>query len=90
MDKNKKIHTEQEAREYAIEWQKWVADQNLSYGELLDWGIIFERLANKFKLEEEFKENGIIWNNTTNMTNMGSDTSLWIKKSGFGCASGWF
>lgn len=54
------INTEDEAREYAIEWQKWVAEQNLSYGELVEWSAIFEELADKFDLREEFIENAII------------------------------
>jgi hypothetical protein len=52
--------TKEEARDYAIRWQYWVAEQNLSYGELLKWGIYFERLGKKFKLTDEFKENGIL------------------------------
>ena len=51
----------EEVRQHAIDWQNWVSDkQSLSYGELLAWQIHFERLANKFDLVEEFKENGII------------------------------
>ena len=54
------INTEEEAREYAIDWQNWVSEQNLSYGELLEWGEIFEELAERFDLREEFSENAII------------------------------
>ncbi len=60
MDKNKKINTQDEARDYAIEWQTWASEQSLSYGELAEWGAIFTALAVKFDLVEEFKENGII------------------------------
>jgi hypothetical protein len=60
MDKNKSIGTREEARQYAIDWQYWVAEQNLSYGELVEWQIIFEALAEKFDLVEEFKENAIV------------------------------
>jgi hypothetical protein len=52
--------TKEEARDYAIRWQYWFSEQNLSYGELLKWGIYFERLGKKFKLTDEFKENGIL------------------------------
>lgn len=59
MDK-KEINTQEEARDYAIEWQKWSAEQSLSYGELAEWGDIFTRLGVRFNLTEEFQENGII------------------------------
>ena len=52
--------TKTEARRYAIKWQNWVSEQNLSYGELTEWQAYFEMLADKFDLVEEFKENGII------------------------------
>ena len=60
MNKPKKINTQGEARQYAIDWQSWASEQNLSYGELADWGAIFTELANKFDLKEEFFTNGII------------------------------
>jgi len=60
MDKNKIIKTQEEARQYAIDWEIWASERSLSYGELLDWGIIFEKLGNKFNLTDEFRENGII------------------------------
>ena len=53
------IKTKEEARQYAIDWQKWASEQNLSYGELAEWGDIFSILALKFNLQEEFRENGI-------------------------------
>lgn len=52
--------TQDEARQYAIEWQRWAGEQSLSYGELAEWGAIFTELANKFDLVDEFTENGII------------------------------
>lgn len=52
--------TPEEARQYAIDWQNWQVDQNLSYGELAEWQAIFTELGEKFDLTEEFKENGII------------------------------
>lgn len=54
------IKTQDEARQYAVEWQSWAGDQNLSYSDLLDWSLIFMDLGKNFNLTEEFKENGII------------------------------
>ena len=48
------------AREQAIDWQQWISEQSLSYGELLEWAGYFETLGKKFNLTDEFKENGII------------------------------
>jgi len=57
--KEKTVKTEGEARQYAIDWQNWASEQNLSYGELAEWGAVFAKLGEKFNLTEEFKENGI-------------------------------
>lgn len=54
------IKTKEEARQYAIDWQKWQASQKLSYGELHEWQCYFSRLGVKYGLMREFKENGII------------------------------
>lgn len=54
------ITTAEQARDHAVEWQHWAAEQNLSYGEVAEWQAHFEQLATKFGLTEEFKENGII------------------------------
>lgn len=54
------IKTKEEARQYAIEWQQWASDNNLSYSELESWGNYFRKLAEKFSLVRELKENGII------------------------------
>lgn len=54
------ITTADEARQYAIEWQASQSKGNISYSELAEWQAIFETLADKFDLTEEFKENGII------------------------------
>lgn len=59
MDK-RNITTAEEARDYAIEWQQWASEQSLSYGELAEWQEIFEELADRFDLHDEFSENGII------------------------------
>ena len=48
------------ARDKAIEWQLDFNNQNYSYGELVYYGNYFERLAKRYGLVKEFKENGII------------------------------
>ncbi|HTE48961.1 MAG TPA: hypothetical protein VK675_03585, partial [Candidatus Paceibacterota bacterium] len=58
--KLQEINTKDEARQYAIDWQKWASEQSLSYGELADWQGIFTKLADKFDLRAEFEENAII------------------------------
>lgn len=60
ISKVRNIKTQDEARQCAIDWQNWSAEQNLSYGELAEYGDIFVKLADRFGLQEEFKENGII------------------------------
>jgi len=52
--------TQDKARQYAIEWQQWASEQNLSLGELIEWQGVFSTIAQKFDLQEEFIENGII------------------------------
>ncbi len=54
------IKTQAEARQYAIDWQIWASEQQLSYSELAEWQDIFNELATKFDLVDEFEENGII------------------------------
>jgi len=58
--KEKEIKTKEEARQYAIDWQNWTSEQNLSMEEIVQWYGVFSELASKFDLEEEFQENGII------------------------------
>lgn len=53
-------YTAEDARQLAIDWQHWVGEQSLSYGELAEWQNYFEMLADKFDLVDEFKENGVI------------------------------
>lgn len=48
------------ARSKAIEWQLDFENHNYSYGELAYYTEYFERLAKRYGLTEEFKENGII------------------------------
>ncbi len=54
------LKTADQAREHAIDWQNWASEQSLSYEELAHWQNYFETVAAKFKLTDEFKENGII------------------------------
>ena len=56
----KKIKTQDGARQFAMDWQKWSTTQNLSWGDLAEWTSVFEELAVRFNLEEEFNTNGII------------------------------
>ena len=48
------------ARERAKEWQYAAADRRDSYGELVEAADRFRRLAERFGLIREFRENGII------------------------------
>ena len=59
--------TVDEARQYAIDFQNWVSEQNeigkeptLYMSDLMEWCGEFERIGKEFDLTEEFKENGII------------------------------
>jgi len=54
------ITTKEDARQYATDWQKYASEQNLSYGELAEWNAIFETLAIRYNVTEEYRENGII------------------------------
>lgn len=54
------IKTQDEARQYAIDWQAKQSEQSISYLELSREQGKLEALAKKFDLVEEFKENGII------------------------------
>ena len=44
----------------AQEWRTRVADMSLSYAELLHDTRIWEKLAKRYGLQREFRENGII------------------------------
>jgi hypothetical protein len=52
--------TKEEARQYAIDLQKWASEKSLSYGELCRQQEELERIGKEFDLTEEFKENGLI------------------------------
>lgn len=57
-----KTYAEQKenARQRAIDWQYWQAEQALSQGEYADYANYFTRLGRRFGLLREFKENAII------------------------------
>ena len=48
------------ARQKAIEWQLDFNNHNYSYGELAEFTEYFTRLAKRYGLMTEFRENGII------------------------------
>lgn len=48
------------ARQAAIEWQLQASETALSYGELAEKSAHFEKLARRFGLIREFRENAII------------------------------
>ena len=60
MFKMKEIKTKEEARQQAIDFQKWVSNQSLCYSEIAEYQGYFEKLAKKFNLIREFRENCII------------------------------
>lgn len=50
----------EEARNEAIEWQYSVGENNYYMSEMADFYIYFSKLAKRYGLIKEFKENGII------------------------------
>ena len=58
--KAKEIRTRGEARQAAMDWQRWQNNRAMYYSEVSEWQGYFEKLAKKFNLTKEFKENGII------------------------------
>jgi hypothetical protein len=54
------VTTPGQARDLAIDWQHWVGSQSLSLNELNEWAALFETLAERHGLTEEFSENGLI------------------------------
>jgi len=56
----KLIKTKEDARKCAIKWQHWAWNESLSYSELQEWNIFFTKLAKKFGLKREFKNEGIL------------------------------
>lgn len=55
-----RVKTKGQARQIAIEWQQKASEQSLSYGELIYHQEYLYKIAKKFGLVKEFKENGII------------------------------
>jgi hypothetical protein len=49
-----------EARDRAIEYQRLQAADSMSWGEAAEYSHFFEKVAKRFGLTEEFKENAII------------------------------
>ena len=54
------IKTKEQARDYAIDYQRWASNRDLSYGEVIHFQTRLVKMAKKFGLVKEFKENGII------------------------------
>lgn len=54
------ITNKQLARDKAIDWQRTASQQNYSYAQLAYYEHVFEKLAKRYGLIKEFKENGII------------------------------
>lgn len=57
---NKYAKLKESTRAKAIEWQNDFCNHDYSYGELNCFQNYFERLAKRYGLVREFKENGII------------------------------
>lgn len=57
---NKYTELKERARDKAIEWQLNFNNHNYSYGELAYYGDYFTRLAKRYGLVKEFRENEII------------------------------
>ena len=54
------VESKQDARDIAIQWQQWQAEQALSWDDMAFYEDYFYRLARKNGLIKEFRENGII------------------------------
>lgn len=50
----------EEARNKAIEWQYSVGEKNYYMSEMADFYTYFSKLAKRYGLTKEFRENGII------------------------------
>lgn len=50
----------EKARNKAVEWQMDFCNHNYSWGEIAYFETYFERLAKRYGLVKEFRENGII------------------------------
>jgi len=54
------LKTKEQARQFGIDYQIWASEKDLSYGEIEHFQNKLFKLAEKFDLVEEFRENGII------------------------------
>ena len=54
------IKNKSEARKFGIDFQYWISQQRISYGECFYFQNFLTKLAKKFGLVKEFKENAII------------------------------
>lgn len=57
---SKYAREKENARQKAVEWQLDFNNHNYSYGELIYFAEYFTKLAKRYGLTEEFRENGII------------------------------
>lgn len=57
---NKYTKSKESTRAKAIEWQTDFENHNYSYEELADFQNYFSKLAKRYGLVREFRENGII------------------------------
>lgn len=48
------------ARQKAIDWQNETAKKDVYYSELIEQAEYFQKIAKRYGLTKEFKENGII------------------------------
>jgi hypothetical protein len=55
------VHTADEARDIAVEWQRIEQPKRMSYAKMAEWQDYFTEIVEKFpELAEEFEENGIL------------------------------
>ena len=57
---SKYTRAKENARQKAMDWQTEYYNNNYSYGELIAFAEYFTKLAKRYGLTEEFRENGII------------------------------
>lgn len=57
---NKYKKEKEKARQTAINWQNETSQKTMSYAELMEISNYFEKLAKRYGLIKEFKENGIL------------------------------
>ena len=57
---SKYTRAKENARQKAMDWQTEYYNNNYSYGELIVFAEYFTRLAKRYGLMTEFRENGII------------------------------